>query len=1191
MNFLLKNKFKILIIFLLVFLPFKFLKAYDNIITHPTIARGAVLFYNETAEKKLSDEQMNWIVEGSIAEDTAPRYLNHFYNPETKKGLDDGIYKGESALDWEQNQDSAKTGDYDEATILENYKNKNYERAYLGVGHILHLIEDMAVPAHVRNDAHPTGDPYEEWVKENGKLYVSWAQKIKIKNPRQAMMELASTTHYNFVSKDSVSNDDIKNCQKRKQKTADGMMYYVYCDHFKLVGLRVSARKQDFIFDDNVHYDYWNRLGRMALNYSVAVLDYFEKEFQKIDLENKEKSEQKKSEQKSSSKTSKWQKFKAKSKEKFQLAKTKLKRGKTALTYKWGDTIIYKEKRKSKKENKDFDLLYTRERERKEFTYENVLRKAIASAERSGADKDIVIASVKVLGYRGWSDNESFFAWQWVEKHSEIIRKEYQPELPKWQGTFAKVKEEAKKKREQNFLNSQKNKIKVLAINNFAEVDKPVKKEFKKEKVILKYVIDGDTIELQNGEKVRYIGIDTPELHQKGGDDDDCLAWVARERNRKLLEGKRITLIKDPASDRDKYNRLLRYVYADGIFVNKVLAKEGLAKSFFCKKEWKNCPPSQDKKRIKEILEAEKDAKENKRGIYSAVCSLEKKEKNKNLAIEKQKKTDKTKKEIKQAPKILPKINNIPDNPVVKRTSFILSGSASPKSKAKEDSNQKQATSTLAQASSTLDEFLPDSSASSTTASGTEIVSQQESGTSTLNQASSTPNYATSTPNQASSTPNQASSTPSTANATSSQEIIATSSAHILISQVQLGGQTSKDEFIELYNPTNKTINLKNYRLSKKSAVGNNYNLLTSLPDFNLLPYHYYLVAHNEYDSETEPDIYYSTTNSIAKNNSIVLYADQGKEILDILACGSASIGEGENAPCPQNGESLLRKKSATSTILSMSFGGEEYFKTKIYDSDDNNFDFLINPVPFPRNSSFIVKATATSATTSQENDNNELDNEDAGDDNIATGTIHFWRFNERGETKTIDQKGGSDIEVQTKNWSQAPWGPLNVYQVKNEELGAEFENDVDDFSASFWYFNKNKDEDGEDVFVFSFASAELSLLFKASNTLTLFVEGENADEEYNFYFNNSTSTWNYFLLTYDPENNQVSLRNQDALIFNQIIQADFQNMEAFAVWGQNSEFYIYKVSIYNYILSQQEFQEKLGNDVLEVNQERIVSM
>lgn len=87
----------------------------------------------------------------------------------------------------------------------------------------------------------------------------------------------------------------------------------------------------------------------------------------------------------------------------------------------------------------------------------------------------------------------------------------------------------------------------------------------------IKHVIDGDTVVVSQGESVRYIGIDTPE---KG----EPFYVEAKARNRALVKGKKVILVFCDKERRDKYGRLLAWVYAEGVFVNETLLKEGLAR-------------------------------------------------------------------------------------------------------------------------------------------------------------------------------------------------------------------------------------------------------------------------------------------------------------------------------------------------------------------------------------------------------------------------------------------------------------------------------------------------------------------------------------------------------------------------------------------------------------------------------------
>ncbi|MCA9388858.1 thermonuclease family protein [Candidatus Berkelbacteria bacterium] len=91
--------------------------------------------------------------------------------------------------------------------------------------------------------------------------------------------------------------------------------------------------------------------------------------------------------------------------------------------------------------------------------------------------------------------------------------------------------------------------------------------------VLVTKIIDGDTIELETGQRVRYIGIDTPEI-TKGK--KECYGQSAKAYNQDLILNKKITLIKD-VSETDRYGRLLRYIYLDDVFVNEQLVKNGYA--------------------------------------------------------------------------------------------------------------------------------------------------------------------------------------------------------------------------------------------------------------------------------------------------------------------------------------------------------------------------------------------------------------------------------------------------------------------------------------------------------------------------------------------------------------------------------------------------------------------------------------
>jgi micrococcal nuclease len=88
-------------------------------------------------------------------------------------------------------------------------------------------------------------------------------------------------------------------------------------------------------------------------------------------------------------------------------------------------------------------------------------------------------------------------------------------------------------------------------------------------------VLDGDTIVISGGEKVRYVGLNTPETHHPDKLPEYC-GQAAFEANRRLVAGKTVRLEFDERR-RDQYGRLLAYVYVDDLFVNAELIRLGYA--------------------------------------------------------------------------------------------------------------------------------------------------------------------------------------------------------------------------------------------------------------------------------------------------------------------------------------------------------------------------------------------------------------------------------------------------------------------------------------------------------------------------------------------------------------------------------------------------------------------------------------
>ncbi|MFQ5508185.1 MAG: thermonuclease family protein [Leptospirillia bacterium] len=127
----------------------------------------------------------------------------------------------------------------------------------------------------------------------------------------------------------------------------------------------------------------------------------------------------------------------------------------------------------------------------------------------------------------------------------------------------------------------------------------------------VRQVIDGDTVELVRKTKVRYIGIDTPEVRRREGRqwifDPEPFALEAKAENARLVGGREIRLEFDRERT-DRYGRLLAYVYLDDMMVNEQMLLKGLARA-------RAYPPNlHHQKRLKQ---AEARAKAAGVGIWS----------------------------------------------------------------------------------------------------------------------------------------------------------------------------------------------------------------------------------------------------------------------------------------------------------------------------------------------------------------------------------------------------------------------------------------------------------------------------------------------------------------------------------------------------------------------------------------------
>jgi micrococcal nuclease len=121
------------------------------------------------------------------------------------------------------------------------------------------------------------------------------------------------------------------------------------------------------------------------------------------------------------------------------------------------------------------------------------------------------------------------------------------------------------------------------------------------QKQIVVRVLDGDTIELENGDRVRLLGIDAPEI----GEPFSQEAKLALEE---MVLNRLVKMEKDSSWNKDKYGRFLRYVFLDDRLVNCEIVRLGLAKNI----------AEEENKYYDCFQKAEQEAKEKKIGIWSS---------------------------------------------------------------------------------------------------------------------------------------------------------------------------------------------------------------------------------------------------------------------------------------------------------------------------------------------------------------------------------------------------------------------------------------------------------------------------------------------------------------------------------------------------------------------------------------------
>lgn len=308
--------------------------------THAYLTQEAVNFYNKNfSDNKIDDNLRAFLIDGSRREDDTPRWMNHFYDPVNNRGItydpvidvaipivgdwvsskvwsqspatqDKLVYKVSetigSILTAIQQHDISKVTAETNFTwqkAVNLYLNGDKSGAMFALGHVLHLLEDLSVPAHTRDDPHISDDSYELYSDKfqisspdiNLSKALANLAPIKLADLESYFQSLATYTNNNFYSDDTIGINrgyskpeiDLVNVEDIGGYTyaasyIDHQRYYLTT---KSSGTEIFSKASNMRIDDIVQRSYWNILSQKSVQYSAGLINLFFTEVAKAEAD------------------------------------------------------------------------------------------------------------------------------------------------------------------------------------------------------------------------------------------------------------------------------------------------------------------------------------------------------------------------------------------------------------------------------------------------------------------------------------------------------------------------------------------------------------------------------------------------------------------------------------------------------------------------------------------------------------------------------------------------------------------------------------------------------------------------------------------------------------------------------------------------------------------------------------------